>query len=429
MTLNYSEAIEKIDSLLVFGSKPGLDRIKKLLSYMGDPQDALKFVHVAGTNGKGSVCNMLSGVLAAAGYKTGLFTSPHITGFGERMQINGVQISESDISSLVERLFPIVEKMRSDGEIITEFEFVAAMGFQYFKDNRCDIVVLETGMGGRFDATNVIKSAVCSVITSISFDHTAVLGHTLEKITFEKCGIIKDGCAAVYLPQEREVSECIESAAREHESRLYEACVPNVSEMSLDGTLFEYEGLTVRLPLIGRHQLKNLALVLAAVQAFRDSGFDVSAESGKRGIEGVVLPARFEKLCSKPLVIADGAHNPDGLHALSVAIDDHLGGRHVICVLGMLKDKDCITSAKWLCGRADELIVTTVPDNPRRQTALELKESLSGLFSDIDAFESPKEALTEAVTRAKRYGDNAAVVLCGSLYLISRLREYNDIIE
>lgn len=421
--MNYSEALEKIDSLLVFGSQPGLERISKLLELMGNPQDKLSFVHVAGTNGKGSVCNMLSRVLTAAGFDTGLFTSPHITGFGERMQINGEPISPDEVTALVEELLPLTEELRAEGVIITEFEFVTAMAFRWFADRECGVVVLETGLGGRFDATNVIKTPLCSVITSISFDHTAILGDTLGKIAFEKCGIIKEGGRTVFELAQSEVNECVLAAAKERNNVLQIAEEPKALTTSLAGTKVAYEDTTITLPLLGRHQLKNLALVFAAVEALRLSGLVITTDDVKRGVEAVHLPARFEVLSEKPLVIADGAHNPDGMRALSEAVAEYLKGKRIVCVLGMLKDKDCREAVAHIGGRVDSMIATTVPYNPRRQTAQQLCDTLESAGITAEPCEDPYRAVDRALERAKEYSDHA-VLVCGSLYLVSELRRY-----
>jgi len=258
--MNYEEAIKKIDSLLVFGSQPGLERISKLLELMGNPQNNLKYVHVAGTNGKGSVSNMTASILDKAGYKTGLFTSPHITGFGERMQINFRRISESEIISQVEELFPMVEQLREKGTVITEFEFVTAMAFNWFSKEKCDIVVLETGLGGRYDSTNVIKAPLCSIITAISADHTAVLGDTLEKIAAEKCGIIKDNGNTVFAFQEKEVNDVVLKTVYEKNNVMYNPFRLPVLSTTIHGSDVIYGELKLHIPLVGEHQIFNTGL-------------------------------------------------------------------------------------------------------------------------------------------------------------------------
>ena len=419
--MNYREAINKIDSLLVYGSQPGLERISKLLELMGNPQDTLRYVHIAGTNGKGSVSNMTASILQEAGYKTGLFTSPHITGFGERMQINFQRISDEEIITQVEELFPLVEELRKNGVVITEFEFVTAMAFNWFSQQQCDIVVLETGLGGRFDSTNVIKTPLCSIITSISLDHTAVLGDTLEKIAIEKCGIIKDGGSTVFAFQEDEVNSIVVKTVYERNNILYNPLKLPVTSMTIHGSEVQYGDLKLRIPLLGQHQISNAGLVLCAIEALRKAGLDITDEAIKQGISRVKMPARFELINDEPLIILDGAHNPGGMKALGEAIDTYLSGKRIICVMGMLKDKDCANSLKYLQGKIYKLITTTVKDNPRRQTAEELKETAKSFFEDITAEESSVKA-TELALKAAKETSDSAILICGSLYLASEIR-------
>lgn len=421
--MTYDEAMKKIDSLLVFGVKPGLERIQKLLDLMGDPQDKLKFVHVAGTNGKGSVSNMIASVLTKNGCKTGLFTSPHITGFGERMQIDFERISEEDIIRQVERIFPLVEDMKAHGEIVTEFEFVTAIAFNWFYESNCDVVVLETGLGGRFDSTNVIKTPLCSVITSISLDHMGVLGDTLEKIAFEKCGIIKNGGVTVFSFQEDEVNNVVACTAAERGNVLCSPAQLPVKSSDITGSEVTYGELEIKLPLVGKHQVKNLALVLCAIQALKKQGLSVSDEAIKSGIESVKMPARFELVSQDPVFILDGAHNPGGLKALAEAVDTYLKNKNIICVMGMLKDKDCKSSLAFLDGRISRLITTTVSESPRRQTAAELAQAASEFFDNIIVDENAYSAVDKALEIAKQT-ENSAVLICGSLYLASQIRFY-----
>lgn len=421
--MTYKEALEKIDSLLVFGSKLGLDRIEELLQLMGNPQDKIKFVHVAGTNGKGSVSNMTARILTAAGYKTGLFTSPHITGFGERMQIDFNKISQQEVIELTERLFPLVERLRAEDKIITEFEFVTAMAFEWFSEQEVDVVVLETGLGGKFDATNVIKTPLCSVITSISLDHTAVLGDTLAKIAEEKCGIIKDSGATVFAFQEDSVNTVVTETAAKRNNVLYTPFNLPVLLSDITGSIVSYDGMEIKLPLVGMHQVNNLALVLAAVQALRSRGLSIDNDAIRSGVECVKIPARFELLSNNPMVIFDGGHNPGGLAALSNAVDKYLRDKKVICVMGMLKDKDCRSALSVLKGKIYKLITTTVAESPRRQTAEELKETASEYFDNIVADENAVNAFKASLKFAEETKDSV-VLVCGSLYLAAQLREY-----
>lgn len=423
--MTYNEAMQKIDSLLVFGSRPGLERITKLLDLMGNPQNNLKYVHIAGTNGKGSVSNMTAAVLTNAGYKTGLFTSPHITGFGERMQIDFNRIGEDEIINQVEKLFPLVEQLRESGGVITEFEFVTAIAFNWFSEQKCDVVVLETGLGGRFDSTNVINTPLCSVITSISLDHTGVLGDTLDKIAAEKCGIIKEGGNTVFAFQEDEVNDRVVKTVYERNNVLYNPIHLPVLSSDIHGSDVAYGDLKIHLPLVGEHQVFNLSLVLCAVETVRKCGFNITDEALKSGIENVRMPARFEVLSENPLFVLDGAHNPGGLKALSGAIDKYLNGKNIVCVMGMLKDKDCENSLKFLDGKIHKLITTTVKDNPRRQTAQELKDTAGIYFDNITAEEDYIKAVDLALELAENT-ENSAVLVCGSLYLASDIRFYME---
>lgn len=273
--MTYRQAIDKINSLLRFGSRPGLDRITKLLQLLGNPHKGLSCVHVAGTNGKGSVCALLSSVLKNAGYKTGLFISPYVVDFRERIQINGCMIPETQLSEITEQVLPFVEQMATQNEIITEFELITAIAFLYFKRQNCDIVVLETGLGGRFDSTNVIQTPLCSVITSIGLDHTAVLGGTVEEIAFEKSGIIKPYGNTVFYPQQPSVNAVIEKAVTEQKNTLFYADNVPLSplESTIEGTTLDYGGQRLLLPLIGRHQIKNAKTALQTLQVLQKAGF------------------------------------------------------------------------------------------------------------------------------------------------------------
>lgn len=413
--------MEKINSLLVFGVKPGLERMKMLLCIMRNPQDKLKYIHVAGTNGKGSVCNMTAKILTAQGYKTGLFTSPHITGFGERMQINFRQISKQEITDEVERLFPLVEKLKEFGTVITEFEFVTAMAFDWFARNKCDYVVLETGLGGRFDATNVVHETLCSIITSISLDHTAVLGETLGKIAYEKSGIIKPGRAVVYNRQEQEVNSVIEEDAREKGSRVY---IPDKVEgifTDIKGSVIKYRDKQYCLSLLGNHQLTNASLVLCAADVLRELGIEISEQALQEGLRNVSIPARLECVSDNPPVILDGAHNPGGLKALADAIDKYLPDRRIVCVMGMLRDKDSKTALGYLKGKLYKVITTQIHDNPRTLTAEELKDIAGEYFADITAENSVDKAVRQALDMMYKT-ENSALLICGSLYLASEVR-------
>lgn len=422
--MTYENALEKIHSLLSFGSRPGLDRILTLLDRMGNPQDKLKYIHVAGTNGKGSVCAMLSSVLVASGYKTGLFISPYITDFRERIQINNEMISKETLAKAVEETFPMIEKLQSEGIIITEFEYVNALEFYIHANENCDVVVLETGMGGLLDCTNVIKPPLCSVITTIGLDHTAILGDTIEKIATQKCGIIKSDSLAVTSTQEEKAMNVIEQTAEKLNVPLIksESIKINVLSETLECSEFEYNGRKIHINLAGKHQLENAKTALAAIESVRQSGLlRITDEDVSIGFSKAVNPARFELLCKNPVVILDGAHNPNGIEALKNAVSNFLDGEKITCVMGMLSDKDIDSSIKLLEG-VFESVYTVLVDNPRAISSEKLAEKCKGYFKNVTSFDNAENAFDSAFENVKKNG--GAVLICGSLYLAGEIRPY-----
>ena len=422
--MTYDSALEKIHSLLTFGSRPGLDRMRTLLSELGNPQDKLKYIHVAGTNGKGSVCAMLSSALVEAGYKTGLFISPYITDFRERIQIDNVPVSKETLTDAVEKTFPIVERLRENGTIITEFEYVNALQFYIHANEGCDIVVLETGMGGLLDCTNVIKPPLCSVITTIGLDHTAVLGDTIEKIAEQKCGIIKRGSLAVTSKQDGRAMAVIEQTADSLKVPLIksESVRLDVISQSLKGSLVKYNGEEFLLKLSGNHQIENAKTALAAIEALNQKGLIKLSDSEiAAGFGKAVNPARLEMLSENPIVLLDGAHNPNGIEALKNAVKTFLPDKKIICITGMLADKDIDSSIELLSGVFAK--VCTVPvNNPRAISADKLAEKFSSACADTKSFNSPQAAFDTAFSEAKDNG--CAVLICGSLYLAGEIRPY-----
>ncbi|WP_411676294.1 bifunctional folylpolyglutamate synthase/dihydrofolate synthase [Caproicibacter sp.] len=419
--MNYEEAIQKIEALQQFGSRPGLERIGRLMKRLGNPQDKLKFLHVAGTNGKGTTCALLASVLRCAGYRTGLYLSPHLTDFCERMQMNGRMISREALASLADRVFPVIEEMKSQGEIITEFEAVTAMAFLWYAENNCDLVVLEVGLGGRLDATNVIQKPLVSVITSISLDHTKILGDTVEQIAYEKCGIIKDGGVTVSYPDQKPAAlETIRRIAGERRNRFVDAARTDVTELSSDlsGTQLLWRGTGLRIPFLGEHQVKNTATALTVLEALRESGFSIPDESVVNGCSEAVFPARFEVLSRSPLIILDGAHNPDGTAALAGAIRRYLSGRQLVAVMGMLQDKDVDAALKNLTGLFTR-VITVEPSSPRAMNAGMLAQRWLRLGADSE----PAAGFDDALRKADKYlKPDGALLICGSLYLAGDLR-------
>ncbi len=428
--MDYLKSIEKVNSLLKFGIRPGLERIRELLSRLGDPQNELKFIHVAGTNGKGTVCTLISNVLTAAGYRTGLYTSPYIMDFRERFRIDGEMISKEELSLLTEKVSAEVDDMKRLNIIITEFEFITALAFLWFLERKCDIVVLEVGLGGRFDATNIISTPLLSVIMSISLDHTAILGDTVEKIAFEKCGIIKNnGQTVVYADQPDGVLDVVRSAAAENNNTLTiaddSAITPIKDDIHgseflyrTDGT-FGVEGeIELFIPFIGEHQYRNASAALASLKLLSQQGYNITANALRTGFKNARLFARLELLHEKPAVLLDGAHNPGGARALADAVKKYLGGKRKILITGMLADKDVETAVSYIAPLFDKAY-TLAPDNPRALRSEDLADIVGRYCGDVTALEDYGEAYRRALSDA---GADGAVVICGSLYLAGKMR-------
>jgi len=407
--MNYTEAVRFIHSRQRFSSTPSLDRIKRITSLCGNPQRSMRFIHIAGTNGKGSTSVMLSNILTAAGYKTGLSTSPYITCFRERFRIDGELISEAELAQTVTELYPIITNLDKQGIVANEFEVVIAVTLLWFAKRGCDFAVLEVGLGGRYDATNVIPAPDCAVITHIDLDHTAILGDSVDKIAAEKCGIIKSGSKVVAYPvQYPDAMRVIEDSCATQGCPLTVPKIPPYTA-DLSGARFEYEGEMYDLRLVGEHQVLN---AITAIEAAKAVGIDTSFI--KQGIANATMPARVEVVSKSPLVILDGAHNPDGMSALAKTLN-MLGDTKPVAIMGMLKDKDCNSAVKLVAPKFSKIITVAV-DNPRTMTAEELKETLLPYCKEIYSAHS----LTEAINLANQFGK--PLVICGSLYLAAQIR-------
>ena len=419
--MNYTEAVDYIETIPKFTVKHPPEHTRELLSRLGNPQEGIKIIHVAGTNGKGSVCAYLNAMLLAGGKKTGLFTSPHLVRINERFQINGEEIPEETLARILGRLMPMVEEMAERGEVITEFELITALAFQWFYEEKCDVVVLEVGLGGRFDATNVIDTPLAAVIMSISLDHTAILGDTVEQIAFEKCGIVKEGGDVVLYPdQEEGVYGVVAHAVQNHNGRLVLPSPSSVREVSssIEGTVASYRDEEYQLPFLGAHQLKNAAAAFAALELLKEKGYRISREAMQAGVAKAYIPARMEVLGRSPLVILDGAHNPGAARVLAQALEKYLPHRKIIGVMGMLKDKDSRSSLRSLASLFQALI-TASPKNPRALPAAELADRAREYCSQVFA----EEDLSKAIYLARKLaGEDGAIVICGSLYLAGEIR-------
>lgn len=416
--MNYTEAIEYIHSVNWTFCNPGLERVSELCRALGNPQDKLKFIHVAGTNGKGSFCAMLDSVLRAEGYRVGLFTSPYILEFGERMRVDGQNISESELCELVELVKPIADRMEDKP---TEFELITALAFLHFVNKGCDYVVLECGLGGRLDATNIIKTPLLSVITGIALDHTAILGDTHEKIAAEKAGIIKSGTEVLWCGSHEGAYSVIKEQAERigaPVSRVDRSSL-RIREASLDGTVFDfkhYQNLT--LSLLGSYQPLNATNVLTAIDILRAKGIAISDGAIRRGLASTVWHARFEVICKDPLIIADGGHNPEGVDGAIESVKRYFPTDKVGLVTGVMADKDYQYMAKRMAEVASDVFCLT-PDNPRALPAEDYARVFSSLGLNAVACDSVEDAVSSALTWARK--TKRTVICLGSLYMYGEI--------
>lgn len=421
--MNYTESLEYIHSINWAFCKPGLERISALCEALGHPERDLKFVHVAGTNGKGSFCSMLESVLRAAGYKTGLYTSPYIKEFGERMRVSGENIPNDTLAEITSYVRPIADAMEDRP---TEFELITAIAFEYFKREGCEIVVLEAGMGGRLDSTNVIRNPLLSVITGIALDHTAFLGDTVEKIAVEKAGIIKDGAPVLLGGEDTRVKKTVEPIALERGSKFntvdYLKLKKHKSDLS--GSRFDFgDHKDIRISLLGLYQPKNAAAVLSAVDILRLGGLEIPEDAVRAGLAAARWPARFEILSSKPLIIFDGAHNPEGITAAVESIKHYFGEKKVYLLSGVLSDKDY----RYIAAKVAEVAsraFTMTPDNPRALSAEEYAEVLKKNGVLATPYPDIRAAFTAAKSAARE--DGVPLVCLGSLYTYTDISKLNE---
>ena len=417
--MDYQQALAYISGTAVFGSRPGLERIGELLEKLGNPQKRLRFVHIAGTNGKGSCAAMTASVLKAAGYKTGLYTSPYLYRFNERMQIGGKQIGDEALAEIVTRVRPIAEAMADHP---TEFELITAAALLWFAQEQCDVVVLEVGLGGRFDATNIIDAPEVAVIMNIGLDHTAVLGDTIEQIALEKAGIIKPGTAAVLFQQSESVTRLVRARCEELDVSLR---IPDFSAIhsefdSLYGQTFRYQGEAYALPLLGTHQLKNAATVLEVVDVLRGRGWRLEQSDVEHGLYAVSWPGRFELLSEEPLFIVDGGHNPQCAQTVAENLLRYFPDKRRILLLGVLKDKDVSGLTDRLDPVADEYLCIT-PESPRALTAEALAELLGRYGKPVTVCGSIRDGVSAALERAD---EDSVVCAVGSLYSVGEIRYF-----
>ena len=417
--MNAEQAIAYIHSVCWKGSIPGLGRTQELLEKMGNPEKKLKFVHIAGTNGKGSTAAMTASILSKAGYRTGLYTSPYIYRFHERIQVDGVEISDEDLTEITEYVKPLADSMAQSP---TEFELVCCIAFEYFYRKKCDIVVLEVGMGGAWDATNVIEVPEVAVITNIGLDHTEYLGDTVEKIAETKSGIFKPHGHAVVYRSTPSVEAVYERVCAERDVSLRKADFDGLvlKAHTLEGQVFDCGSRkNLVLPLLGDHQLHNASVVLSIADTLIGEGWKISEQNIYDGIRDVRWPGRFDIVCRKPLFIIDGGHNPQCIEALVKNIRDYLAGKKVVALTGVLADKDYADMYKPVMPLVDRFVCIT-PPNPRKLEAEQLARYLRQAGAQAQASESILDGVKQAMDLAGKDG----VVLCfGSLYSIGGIRD------
>lgn len=412
------EAVAYIHSYGWESHAPGLGRIRELLRRLGDPQRDLCFIHVAGTNGKGSVCACLASVLEAAGYRVGLNTSPHLERFHERIRVNGAEISDGTLGELMDRVRPAAEAMP---EHPTEFELITALAFLFFRQEGCDVVVLETGLGGALDASNVIGAPELAVLTAMGLDHTALLGPTLADVAAAKAGIIKPGGDVVSRGGCPEADAVFRRTCQERGAALTELDLSRltVRALSLEGTRFDFAPWTdLSVPLAGPYQAENAALALTALERLAEKGWHVPEEAVRRGLSTVRWPGRFEVLGRDPVFLLDGAHNAHGMRAAAAGLKTLFPGRKLVFLLGVLADKDAGEMLDRLVPLAERVFVLR-PGSPR---ALE-PEALCAMLAERGAKAEPCASVEEGIGAAlAAAGKAGAVCALGSLYLCGEVR-------
>ena len=416
--MTYEEALKYIHTVYWQGSKLGLERTQELLAMLGNPEKKLKFIHIAGTNGKGSTAAMLASILEEAGYKTGLYTSPFINRFNERMQINHEQIPDGELAELTEHIRPLADSM---ADRPTEFELITALAMEYFARHKCDIVVLEVGMGGELDSTNVIDVPEAAVIVAMGLDHVKELGPTMSDIARAKAGIIKAGGQVVSYGGNPDADAVIAETCRAKGAGLhspdFSAIVPG--DFSLDGQTFSYKNWKdLTIPLIGSYQMNNAAVVLETVEVLRSGGWHISDAEVRQGLAHTRWPARFEVLQKDPVFIVDGGHNPHGIKATAESLKRLFPGRKFTFLTGVMADKD-VESILGLIVPLAERFFTVRPNNPRAMSAEELAQRIQAL--DVSATPCPSvEAGVAAAIQAE--GKDGVACALGSLYMSGDVR-------
>ncbi len=423
--MNYEECLNYIHSVKWQGHKPGLERTQELLRLLGNPEKQLKFIHVAGTNGKGSTCAMLASVLQKSGYKTGLYTSPFIHRFNDRMQINGKCIPDEKLVALIEKIRPLADEM---ADTPTEFEVITALGMLYFACEKCDVVVLEVGLGGTLDSTNVIPCPEVAVITSLGLDHTSELGSSMAKIANAKAGIIKNGADVVFYGSTPEAEIVIENTCKQKNARLTKVDFNKLSlkRHALDGIVFDFaENINLNLPLLGTYQPKNAAVALTAIEVLRNKGWKISQINMKDGIANVNWQGRFEIICQKPMFILDGSHNTPGLYATIQSLKTYFENQKFVFVLSVMADKNYDEMLEMLKPIAKHVLAVKA-NIPRALSAQNLAQAAQK--HGINATEC--DSIYNAAKIAIQGANDDIICALGTLYFSEDIRQsVNKIVE
>lgn len=420
--MKYTEFLEYVDSLKNYGIVPGLDNIRRLCNALGNPQDSLRFIHIAGTNGKGSVLAYLSTILKCAGYKVGRYLSPVIFDYRERIQTGGRPITQAACCEGMEIIRDICAQMKAEGfPHPTPFEAETALAFWYFQKTGCEYVVLETGMGGLEDATNLITTTVAAVITPISMDHMAFLGNTLSQIAAQKAGIIKKGSVVISICQQQEVMQVIENTAAAHGCSLEVADPQQVYRIryGVERQRFDYGGFqNLEITMAGRFQIENAALAVETVKVLTQSGLKIPESALRKGLCETKWPGRFSVIGRRPLFIADGAHNEDAAIKLAESIDFYFTNKRIIYIMGVLKDKEYGRIIEVTYRYADQIITVTPPENPRAMQAYDLAGEVAKVHPRVTAADSLEEAVEMSCLLA---GREDVIIAFGSLSYLGRL--------
>lgn len=427
--MNYEESIEYIKGTARFGSNYGLIRTEKILEYLGNPHKKLKCIHVAGTNGKGSTSTMITQILIESGYCVGMYTSPFLEEFEERIQINGESISKEDLSDIVTEVSNAVENVIQKGYgQPTQFEIITCVAFLYYSKQNVDYAVIEVGLGGRLDSTNVINPIV-SVIASISYDHTNILGNTLSEITYEKAGIIKPGVPVIIFPQQKEVSDILDKICMERGSKCIKVLKENISFQKViyenNNTFQTFQLISnndiynIKLSLLGKHQLFNCAVAVYTIEELINQGVNVNKIQILSALEKVVCPGRMEIMNYNPLVIIDGAHNTDGMRNLKESLSYYFKYSRIILILGILADKQVDDIIEEIVPISHK-VVTVTPHNNRAELAEKLMNKVYKLNNNCEYYDDYETAFDQAF---KYCNDEDMLLISGSLYMIGDMRK------